>query len=271
MSCWRSRRRPTDWASPSSIDCSGLRRSRPRSRSSVAHDVARRASDRCVRQRPRRPDRRAGADRSAPRRATSSTSATPVGSRTGRSPPKRCCKYSFEITDRLLDRRVKMLVVACNSASAAALDALQRARRRPGHRRDRRPASAPRGRSPQTGRVGVIGTVGTISSGAYQRARPTSSRPDIVLTCAACPGFVEFVEAGDVDSDQVHVLAERLLAPVRDAERRHARARVHALPAARRARSATSWVPMSCSSRAPTRPRSRCAQILQADIARADR
>ena len=31
------------------------------------------------------------------------------------------------------------------------------------------------------------------------------------------PGFVEFVEAGDVDSDQVHVLAERLLAPVRDA------------------------------------------------------
>jgi glutamate racemase len=37
------------------------------------------------------------------------------------------------------------------------------------------------------------------------------------LTCAACPGFVEFVEGGDVDSDQVHVLAERLLAPVRDA------------------------------------------------------
>jgi glutamate racemase len=36
--------------------------------------------------------------------------------------------------------------------------------------------------------------------------------------CAACPGFVEFVEAGDVDSDQVHVLAERLLAPVRAKE-----------------------------------------------------
>ena len=39
----------------------------------------------------------------------------------------------------------------------------------------------------------------------------------VTLTCAACPGFVEFVEAGDVDSDQVHVLAERLLAPVREA------------------------------------------------------
>jgi glutamate racemase len=36
----------------------------------------------------------------------------------------------------------------------------------------------------------------------------------LTVTCAACPGFVEFVEAGDVDSDQVHVLAERLLAPM---------------------------------------------------------
>ena len=62
----------------------------------------------------------------------------------------------------------------------------------------------------------MIGTVGTIASGAYQRAAD-ASRAGIELTCAACPGFVEFVEAGDVDSEQVHVLAERLLAPVRDA------------------------------------------------------
>jgi glutamate racemase len=40
----------------------------------------------------------------------------------------------------------------------------------------------------------------------------------IDLTCAACPGFVEFVEAGEVDSDQVYVLAERLLDPVRRAD-----------------------------------------------------
>ncbi|HEX6312908.1 MAG TPA: aspartate/glutamate racemase family protein, partial [Acidimicrobiia bacterium] len=68
----------------------------------------------------------------------------------------------------------------------------------------------------RTGRVGVIGTVGTISSGAYQRAADAAAA-GVELTCAACPGFVEFVEAGDVESDQVHVLAERLLAPVRDA------------------------------------------------------
>ena len=66
----------------------------------------------------------------------------------------------------------------------------------------------------RTGRVGAIGTVGTIASGAYQQAAAAAG---IELTCAACPGFVEFVEAGDVDSDQIRVLAERLLAPVRAA------------------------------------------------------
>jgi glutamate racemase len=65
----------------------------------------------------------------------------------------------------------------------------------------------------KTGRVGVIGTVGTVASGAYQRAAE-SLDVDLELTCTACPGFVEFVEAGDLESEQVHVLAERLLAPL---------------------------------------------------------
>ena len=65
-----------------------------------------------------------------------------------------------------------------------------------------------------TGRIGVIGTVGTIASGAYQRA-VAAQRAPVHLTCAACPGFVEFVERGETRSDQVHVLAERLLAPMR--------------------------------------------------------
>ena len=42
-------------------------------------------------------------------------------------------------------------------------------------------------------------------------------RAGVALTCTACPGFVEFVERGDTASDQVHVLAERLLDPVRRA------------------------------------------------------
>jgi glutamate racemase len=52
--------------------------------------------------------------------------------------------------------------------------------------------------------------------GAYQRAFAAADRDGapLELTCAACPGFVEFVERGEVRSDQVTVLAERLLAPV---------------------------------------------------------
>ncbi|MHB8330335.1 MAG: glutamate racemase, partial [Acidimicrobiales bacterium] len=50
----------------------------------------------------------------------------------------------------------------------------------------------------------------------YQRAIGAMAVP-VELACAACPGFVEFVERGETRSDQVAVLAERLLAPVRDA------------------------------------------------------
>ncbi len=124
-------------------------------------------------------------------------------------------KYALEITDLLVERGVKALVVACNSAAAAALDALD-------ERLDIpvvgviEPGMRAALEATRTGRIGVIGTVGTIASGAYQRAAAQSSSGgvEVVLTCAACPGFVEFVEAGDVDSDQVHVLAERLLAPL---------------------------------------------------------
>jgi glutamate racemase len=137
----------------------------------------------------------------------------------GPKPHDEVLKHALEISDVLLDYDVKMIVVACNSATAVALTALQAQLDvpvvgviEPGMR-----AAV---EVTQTGRIGVIGTVGTIASGAYQRARPPFSPVtgvEIQLTCAACPGFVEFVEAGDVDSDQVHVLAERLLAPLRDA------------------------------------------------------
>jgi glutamate racemase len=134
----------------------------------------------------------------------------------GPKPADEVRRYSFEIADVLLDRGATMLVVACNSATAAALEDLQAHYDvpvlgviDPGVRAARK--------ATVTRRVGVIGTVGTIRSGAYQRSAQRIAA-DLDLVCAACPGFVEFVEAGEVDSDQAYVLAERLLAPVRDAE-----------------------------------------------------
>jgi glutamate racemase len=134
----------------------------------------------------------------------------------GPQPQGRVRAYAREITRYLVDTHdVKLVVVACNTASAAALTDLQATTPVPVigviDAGVRALVTATR-----TGRVGVIGTVGTIGSGSYQRAVEATGAP-VELTCAACPGFVEFVERGDLGSEQVHVLAERLLAPVRDA------------------------------------------------------
>jgi glutamate racemase len=124
--------------------------------------------------------------------------------------------FAAQIARWLIDEiDVKLIVVACNTASAAALDVLRAELPvpvvgviDPGVRAL---AKATRNR-----RVGVVGTVGTIRSGAYQRAIGALPVP-LELVPASCPGFVEFVERGETRSDQVAVLAERLLAPVRDA------------------------------------------------------
>src|SRR5690606_14588015 len=125
--------------------------------------------------------------------------------------------FAEQITDFLVKQHdVKLLIVACNTAAATGLAALQ-------NRVDVpvvgviEPGVRALARATRSGRAGVIGTVGTVASGAYQGA-VAELAPDVELTCAACPGFVEFVERGETRSDQVAVLAERLLAPVREAK-----------------------------------------------------
>lgn len=125
--------------------------------------------------------------------------------------------FARQITDLLVhEHGVKLVIVACNTAAAAGLADLQ-------ERVDVpvvgviEPGVRSLATASHSGRVGVIGTVGTVGSGAYQRA-VAELAPELELTCAACPGFVEFVERGETRSDQVTVLAERLLAPVRDAK-----------------------------------------------------
>ena len=126
-------------------------------------------------------------------------------------------EFALEITEHLLrSHDVKMVVVACNTASAAALDELQKITPVPVIGVIE-PGAAALLDATRNGRVGVIGTVGTIGSGAYQRA-VAQHGAGVELSCAACPGFVEFVERGETDSEQVHVLAERLLAPLVDAD-----------------------------------------------------
>ncbi len=117
----------------------------------------------------------------------------------------------------VLEHDVKLVVVACNTAAAAALAELQQAHPDVPVVGVVEPGVRSLVRATVHGRVGVVGTVGTIGSGAYQRA-VAATGADVELACAACPGFVEFVERGETRSEQVHVLAERLLAPVVEAK-----------------------------------------------------
>ncbi len=130
-------------------------------------------------------------------------------------------KFAEEITRFLIeDHDVKTVVVACNTASAAALTDLQETFDRPIIGVIEAGVDSLLLAS-QSGRVGVIGTVGTISSGAYQNAielAADNKHREVAPTFTSCPGLVEFVERGEFRTDQVRVLAERLLAPVVDAD-----------------------------------------------------
>jgi glutamate racemase len=113
------------------------------------------------------------------------------------------------------DFDVKAIVVACNTASAAALDDLKAELPVPVIDVVE-PGAKALVVATRSGEVGVIGTVGTMSSGAYDRAVAATGAP-VHLTSVACPGFVEFVERGQTSGEEVTILAERLLAPVKAA------------------------------------------------------
>lgn len=123
--------------------------------------------------------------------------------------------FSLEIMDRLVSDGVKVLVIACNSASAATV---RDARERYDvpvvevvHPAVRRAVAATR-----SGRVGVIGTRATITSGAYDDA--FMAAPHIEVTSTACPRFVEFVESGVTSGPELLAAAEDYLAPMKEAD-----------------------------------------------------
>ncbi len=135
----------------------------------------------------------------------------------GSKPLDEVSRYARELAWSLVkDHDAKAVVVACNTATAAGLDELRA--ELPVPLIDViAPGAAALVHTTVTGRVGVIGTVGTIASGSYVRAIADTGAP-VHLTSAACPGFVEFVERGQTTGDEVTVLAERLLAPIRHAD-----------------------------------------------------
>ena len=119
--------------------------------------------------------------------------------------------FALDVMDHLVAEGVKAIVIACNSASAAVLrDARERYEVpvveviQPAARRA---VSVTR-----SGVIGVIGTSATIGSGAYEDALAVA--PDLRIVTAACPRFVELVEAGTVEGEQVEAQARAYLEPL---------------------------------------------------------
>ena len=133
----------------------------------------------------------------------------------GPKSPDTVRRYSLEILDWLLAQQVKAVVIACNTSTAHALDALRAASPvpvigviEPGARAAVAAANG--------GTIGVIGTAGTIASNAYARAI-LSRAPDANIEQRACPLFVPLVEEGWFEHPAARLIAAEYMAPLRAA------------------------------------------------------
>ena len=142
------------------------------------------------------------------------TANTPYGPK----PLSEVRELALKVMDRLVDEGVKLLVIACNTASAAVLrDARERYTTARGIPVVEviQPAVRRAVAATTSGKVGVIGTEATISSKAYEDA--FAAAVDIQVSGVACPSFVDFVESGITSGPEVLSEAEKYLTPLKTA------------------------------------------------------
>jgi glutamate racemase len=133
----------------------------------------------------------------------------------GPRPLEEIRRFALEVSGYLVERDVKLLVVACNSVEVAAIRDLAEAHDTPVigviDPGVRAAVAATR-----NGRVGMIGTQATVESEAYDRAVARTGA-DIELVSRACPAFVDAVERGDTSSKELQEIAREYLEPLRAA------------------------------------------------------
>jgi len=134
------------------------------------------------------------------------TARVPYGSKS----PRTVEKYSLACQRFLLDRGVKLVLIACNTASANALPALALASPVPVIGAVD-PGAACALAATKSGHIGVIGTLGTVRSSAYAKAI-TARDPKAKLTALACPLLVPLAEEGWIDDEVAVLVARRYLA-----------------------------------------------------------
>ena len=131
--------------------------------------------------------------------------------------PEELRAFAFELADLLLEHGAKLLVIACNSATAAALPALRE------HLHGRvgvvgvvGPESRLAAQVTRSGRVGLLATPATVESGAYDRSLAAAA-PSATLTSVAAPALAPLIQAGGEVDEHVVVEVERLCDPLRAA------------------------------------------------------
>lgn len=132
----------------------------------------------------------------------------------GTKSPSTVRRYALENSAFLRRQGIKMLIVACNTASALALPALEAAMDIPVIGVIR-PGAARAVNTTRNKRVGVIGTPATVQSGAYTRAIHEID-DSVEVYSKACPLFVPLAEEGEVDSDIARAVARKYLIDLKD-------------------------------------------------------
>lgn len=132
----------------------------------------------------------------------------------GGRPLEEIRELSLEVGHALVERGAKVMVVACNTASGAALETLREALDVPVIGLE--PAVKPAARLTRTGAIGVMATEATLRTDRFQRLIENHAA-SVRVVARGCPGLVELVEAGELRGDRVRATLEELVSPLREA------------------------------------------------------
>jgi glutamate racemase len=145
------------------------------------------------------------------------TARFPYGDRTS----QELERFSAEIAEELLRRRAKLLVVACNSATAAALPSLRRRMLETTLGVDVlgvvRPEASQAVATTRTGRIGLLATPTTVASRAYEQAVHAID-PHVTLYAVPCPELASIIQAGEQFDERAVQSVRESCAPLREAE-----------------------------------------------------
>jgi glutamate racemase len=129
-------------------------------------------------------------------------------------------QFATEISDHLLAKGAKLLVIACNAASSAALEPLAEHLEQDGRGVDVIGVVAPATQlavaGSRTGRIGLLATPATVASGSYERA-VRAADPHVHLESVACPDLAPIIQAGFPFDDHVVEIVRTYCAPLKHA------------------------------------------------------